>query len=195
MSASRRQTEVRTCVGKSTIPVRHSGRPWWRTHRSQVPAWPVSWIAACGSTAGRRPSCPTTARNWPAGRSWNGRTGPVSPGTTSRRASRSRTGSWSCSTASCAMNASAKRSSTTSLMPARCWRAGATTTTTTGPTHHWAGSRPQRAGRSSYAGAALPARSPVRNPWTMKGSDSRNKRGTGGSQVNSSIANSREQAT
>jgi hypothetical protein len=29
----------------------------------------------------------------------------------------------------------------------------------------------------------------------MKGSDSRNKRGTGGSQVNSSIANSREQAT
>jgi hypothetical protein len=52
-----------------------------------------------------------------------------------------------------------------------------------GPTHPWAGSRPQRAGRSSMSEAPLPARSPYLKPWTMKRSDSRNKRGTRGAQV------------
>ena len=32
-------------------------------------------------------------------------------------------------------------------------------------------------------GAPLPARSPYLKPWTMKGSDSRNKRGMRGAQV------------
>jgi hypothetical protein len=39
----------------------------------------------------------------------------------------------------------------------------------------WARCRPQRAGRSSYAGAPLLAHSPDLKPWTMKGSDFRNK--------------------
>ena len=70
-------------------------------------------------------------------------------------------------------------------MPAKYWRSGVTTTTTSGRTHPSA-TRPQqkRAGRSSYLMATRPTRLPSLQPMTIKPKDSRYERGTTGGQVN-----------
>ena len=86
------------------------------------------------------------------------------------------------------MNASTRRSSTASPMPAKSWLCGATTTTTFGRIPR-SGTKPrsEHAGCLSNLRAPHPARLPKPKPTTINLPDSRYERGTTGGQVNRSI--------
>ena len=77
-----------------------------------------------------------------------------------------------------------RRSSTVSPMPAKSWRCGVTTTTTSGRIPRWPTKpRQKRAGRFSYLRAPHPARLPHPNLTNIKPADSSYERGTTGRQV------------